>query len=175
MFTFVSPNSLRFHCDVPGEPSLHTGEVQGSIPCASTRKAHDIRAFRTLQNSHSAVRQNETETCVQQLRKNCGLCSCCVSALIRFMSPRIIHIPLSGGDRKAQPKGIRYAHGINARSNLSGFNILVEKGVGSSGSARTDAAPICGYRGRSSRDSHDRGEYRRDGAAFAPECLPRLT
>ena len=30
------------------------------------------------------------------------------------MSPRIIHIPLSGGDRKAQAKGIRYAHGIHA-------------------------------------------------------------
>jgi hypothetical protein len=30
----------------------------------------------------------------------------------RLMSPRIIHIPLSGGDRKAQAKGIRYAHGI---------------------------------------------------------------
>src|SRR5664279_5483891 len=30
------------------------------------------------------------------------------------MSPRIIHIPLSGGDRKAQSKGIRYAHGIHA-------------------------------------------------------------
>src|SRR6266436_4012445 len=29
------------------------------------------------------------------------------------MSPRIIHIPLSGGDRKAQAKGIRYAHGIH--------------------------------------------------------------
>lgn len=28
------------------------------------------------------------------------------------MSPRIIHIPLSGGDRKAQAKGIRHAHGI---------------------------------------------------------------
>jgi hypothetical protein len=28
------------------------------------------------------------------------------------MSPRIIHIPLSGGDRKAQAKDIRYAHGI---------------------------------------------------------------
>jgi hypothetical protein len=27
--------------------------------------------------------------------------------------PRIIHIPLSGGDRKAQAKGIRYAHGIH--------------------------------------------------------------
>jgi hypothetical protein len=31
----------------------------------------------------------------------------------RLMSPRIIHIPLSGGDRKAQAKGIRYAHGIH--------------------------------------------------------------
>jgi hypothetical protein len=30
------------------------------------------------------------------------------------MSPRIIHIPLSGGDRKAQAKGIRYAHGIHS-------------------------------------------------------------
>jgi hypothetical protein len=30
-----------------------------------------------------------------------------------IMSPRIIHIPLSGGDRKAQAKGIRYAHGIH--------------------------------------------------------------
>src|ERR1700704_973695 len=30
------------------------------------------------------------------------------------MSPRIIHIPLSGGDRKAQAKGIRQAHGIHA-------------------------------------------------------------
>jgi hypothetical protein len=29
------------------------------------------------------------------------------------MSPRIIHIPLSGGDRKAQAKGIRHAHGIH--------------------------------------------------------------
>ncbi|MGZ5944094.1 MAG: hypothetical protein ACXWN8_16950 [Isosphaeraceae bacterium] len=28
--------------------------------------------------------------------------------------PRIIHDPLSGGDRKAQAKGIRYAHGIHA-------------------------------------------------------------
>jgi hypothetical protein len=29
------------------------------------------------------------------------------------MCPPIIHIPLSGGDRKAQAKGIRYAHGIH--------------------------------------------------------------
>ena len=29
------------------------------------------------------------------------------------MSPRIIHIPLSGGDRKAQAKGIRNAHGLH--------------------------------------------------------------
>jgi hypothetical protein len=33
-------------------------------------------------------------------------------ALMRLVSPRIIHIPLSGGDRKAQAKGIRYAHGL---------------------------------------------------------------
>jgi hypothetical protein len=25
----------------------------------------------------------------------------------------ILHIPLSGGDRKAQAKGIRYAHGLS--------------------------------------------------------------
>jgi hypothetical protein len=31
------------------------------------------------------------------------------------MSPRIIDIPLSGGNRKAQDKGIRQAHGIHAR------------------------------------------------------------
>lgn len=30
------------------------------------------------------------------------------------MSPRIVQLPLSGGDRKAQAKGIRYAHGIHA-------------------------------------------------------------
>ena len=30
-----------------------------------------------------------------------------------LMSPRIIHIPLSGGDRKAQVKGIRQAHGLH--------------------------------------------------------------
>jgi hypothetical protein len=30
------------------------------------------------------------------------------------MSPRIIQIPLSGGDRKAQAKGIRRAHGLHA-------------------------------------------------------------
>jgi hypothetical protein len=29
------------------------------------------------------------------------------------MSPRIIHIPLSGGDRKAQAKGLRQAHGLH--------------------------------------------------------------
>ena len=29
------------------------------------------------------------------------------------MSPRIIHIPLSDDDRKAQAKGIRYAHRIH--------------------------------------------------------------
>jgi hypothetical protein len=29
------------------------------------------------------------------------------------MSPGIIHIPLSGGDRKAQARSIRYAHGLH--------------------------------------------------------------
>jgi hypothetical protein len=32
--------------------------------------------------------------------------------LTRHVTARIIHIPLSGGDGKAQAKGIRYAHGI---------------------------------------------------------------
>jgi hypothetical protein len=36
-----------------------------------------------------------------------------IGAMIETMSPRIIHIPLSGGDRKAQAKGIRYAHGLH--------------------------------------------------------------
>jgi hypothetical protein len=36
-----------------------------------------------------------------------------IGAIYRLMSPRIIHIPLSGGDRKAQAKGIRYAHGLH--------------------------------------------------------------
>jgi hypothetical protein len=36
-----------------------------------------------------------------------------VRSMIRGMSPRIIHIPLSGGDRKAQAKGIRHAHGLS--------------------------------------------------------------
>jgi hypothetical protein len=30
------------------------------------------------------------------------------------MSPRVIQIPLSGGDRKAQAKGVRQAHGLHA-------------------------------------------------------------
>ena len=30
------------------------------------------------------------------------------------MPARIIHTPLSGGDRKAQAKGIRYTHGLQA-------------------------------------------------------------
>ena len=37
------------------------------------------------------------------------------------MSPRIIHIPLSGGDRKAQAKGIRYAHGITLATTANRF------------------------------------------------------
>ena len=43
--------------------------------------------------------------------------------LITYMSPRIIHIPLSGGDRKAQAKGIRYAHGIHASAYRESFLI----------------------------------------------------
>jgi len=35
-------------------------------------------------------------------------------AIIADMSPRIIHIPLSGGDRKAQAKGIRFGSGGTA-------------------------------------------------------------
>jgi hypothetical protein len=39
------------------------------------------------------------------------------------MSPRIIHIPLSGGDRKAQAKGIRYGSGVH------GHRIRIPKGL----------------------------------------------
>jgi hypothetical protein len=39
------------------------------------------------------------------------------------MSPRFIHIPLSGGDRKAQAKGIRY------RSGVHGHRIRIPKGL----------------------------------------------
>ena len=35
-------------------------------------------------------------------------------AIIADMSPRIIHIPLSDGDRKAQAKGIRYRSGVHS-------------------------------------------------------------
>jgi hypothetical protein len=34
-------------------------------------------------------------------------------ALMSTMSPRIINIPLSDGDRKAQANGIRHAHGLH--------------------------------------------------------------
>jgi hypothetical protein len=37
-----------------------------------------------------------------------------LGAIIADMSPRIIHIPLSGGDRKAQAKGIRYRSGVHS-------------------------------------------------------------
>jgi hypothetical protein len=42
-----------------------------------------------------------------------GLRSSRTALSLRLMSQRIIHIPLSGGDRKAHAKGIRYAHGIH--------------------------------------------------------------
>jgi len=35
-------------------------------------------------------------------------------AIIADMSPRIIHIPLSGGDRKARAKGIRCGSGVHS-------------------------------------------------------------
>ena len=38
-------------------------------------------------------------------------------AIVADMSPRIIHIPLSGGDRKAQAKGIRYRSGVHSHRN----------------------------------------------------------
>jgi hypothetical protein len=43
--------------------------------------------------------------------------------LMRRMSLRIIHIPLSGGDRKAQAKGIRHPHGLHA--NLFTDSVLI--------------------------------------------------
>jgi hypothetical protein len=39
------------------------------------------------------------------------------------MSPRIIHIPLSGGNRKPQAKGIR------CRSGVHGHRIRIPKGL----------------------------------------------
>ena len=48
------------------------------------------------------------------------------------MSPRIIHIPLSGGDRKAQAKGIRYACrvGSQLRRQLSKGCVLLAAKIG---------------------------------------------
>lgn len=43
-----------------------------------------------------------------------GFTQCRFGAMIAApMSPRIIQMPLSGGDRKAQAKGIRQAHGLH--------------------------------------------------------------
>jgi len=44
-------------------------------------------------------------------------------AIIADMSPRIIHIPLSGGNRKPQAKGIR------CRSGVHGHRIRIPKGL----------------------------------------------
>ena len=46
--------------------SLHTGEVQGSIPCASTRKDLIYKAFKTSpRNLIGSIAQNDTQTCRQ--------------------------------------------------------------------------------------------------------------
>jgi hypothetical protein len=44
------------------------------------------------------------------------------------ISPRIILIPMSGGDRKAQAKGIRYAHGLHLQGLIKrlGFQTMHE-------------------------------------------------
>ena len=47
--------------------------------------------------------------------------------LMRRMSLRIIHIPLSGGDRKAQAKRIRHPHGLHANF-VHGFGADPERG-----------------------------------------------
>jgi hypothetical protein len=49
------------------------------------------------------------------------------------MSPRIIHIPLSGGDRKAQANGIRYAHGTHASAYREGMEMPPEIKRGNNG------------------------------------------
>jgi hypothetical protein len=41
------------------------------------------------------------------------------------ISPRIIHIPLSGGDRKAQAKGIRQGHGLH--NNYFRESVLIRR------------------------------------------------
>ena len=45
---------------------------------------------------------------VGHIRSRIGL----AAVIVRHVPP-IIHIPLSGGDRKAKAKGIRYAHGLH--------------------------------------------------------------
>jgi hypothetical protein len=42
------------------------------------------------------------------------------------MSPRIIPIPLSGGDRKAQAKGIRQAHRLHA--SYYAERVMIQRG-----------------------------------------------
>jgi hypothetical protein len=68
------------------------------------------------------------------------------------MSPRIIHIPLSGGDRKAQAKGIRYAHGIHANHyrpsvlirSAAEANAIMSAGGPAMPSPRPQAEPTIG-------------------------------
>jgi hypothetical protein len=44
------------------------------------------------------------------------------------ISPRIILIPMTGGDQKAQAKGIRYAHGLHLQGLIKrlGFQTMHE-------------------------------------------------
>ena len=59
-----------------GERSLHTGEVQGSIPCASTIKPSDFLQFLDcLPSRFGNSGQNETRNRRFDLWKIRGLCS----------------------------------------------------------------------------------------------------
>jgi hypothetical protein len=62
------------------------------------------------------------------------------------MSPRIIQLPLSGGDRKGRAKGTRYAHGIHKRT-------FGNRLIGSAAEAKTREADRleCGNQLRAAR------------------------
>jgi len=67
------------HRDIKCKSSLHTGEVQGSIPCASTRKTLIFQGFslklQTLTRQVSAERYGNMR--VQYVRNPCDLIALC--------------------------------------------------------------------------------------------------
>ena len=60
------------------------------------------------------LRRSSCRWLMTQTRQFLAACEALeLRSALRVMSPRIIHIPLFGGARKAQAKGIRYAHGLH--------------------------------------------------------------